>query len=446
MKKRKFLSILLVVIVIISGYFLTANAFPKNLNRYPGFILLLLIDYYVWGLIKKKVFTYSKLLKTAVVAFYWMPLIILIISTIAVAFQPSNNWNSWLRNIVYGSVFTFYVAKILMAVILLFADLLRLFKGLWKMATDNKKDETTDEAPALSRAGFLENLALITGGLVISSMFTGMFKWVHDFDLKTIKLKLSNLPSAFNGYKIVQISDLHLGGWANETSFAEAMQQINELEPDLIVFTGDLVNYRTDEAFRFRQMMASLRAKDGIYAILGNHDYGDYVNWPDRAEKKKNLDALVNLYHQTSWKLLRNENALITREGEKLALIGVENWGANPRFPQYGDVIKASKGLGNVPIKILLSHDPSHWNTLVTAEHTDIQLTLSGHTHGFQFGVEIPGIRWSPAQYIYKEWAGLYRHEKNEQYLYVNRGLGSIGYPGRIGILPEITLIELQTA
>lgn len=446
MKKKKIVIFVLVVLVVVAGYFLTAATFPKNLNRYPGFILLLLIDFYVWGLIKKKVFTYNRWVKIFTASFYWLPLLLLIASTLAVSFWPADSWNIWFRNILYGTIFSFYVAKVLMAIILLFSDLLRLLKGLLQMFSQSRKSEEKPENTKLSRAGFLENMALITGGLVISSMFTGMFKWVHDFDLKSIQLRLGKLPAIFNGYRIVQISDLHLGGWASESSFENAIQQINDLDADLIVFTGDLVNYRTDEALRFRSMMASLKAKDGVYAILGNHDYGDYVNWPDRAEKKKNLDALVNLYHQANWKLLRNENAVITREGEKLALIGVENWGANPRFPQYGDVIKASKGLGNVPVKILLSHDPSHWNAVITEQHTDIQLTLSGHTHGFQFGVEIPGIRWSPAQYIYKQWAGLYQHDQNDQYLYVNRGLGSIGYPGRIGILPEITLIELQTA
>ncbi len=440
--KRKVFIVSAIIVIIISGYFLTVYAYPKNSGRYPAFMLLLLIDYYVWGLIKKKVFTYKKWAKALTGLLYWFPFILLIISVVAAAFVPSTNWNPLLRNIVFGTIFSFFVAKAIMAIVLLVADLLRFTKRMWHSLQEDKKSKL--EGEKISRAKFLENLALISGGLIIGSMFTGMFKWVQDFNIKQLSLKLTNLPQAFAGYRIVQISDFHLGSWSTEKPVTEVINRINELEPDLVVFTGDLVNFRTDEAYRFKDSLANLKAKDGIYTILGNHDYGDYINWASKSEKKKNLEELFAFYHQINWNLLRNENAIIRRGTDELALIGVENWSSNKRFPQLGNIIKASKGISKDTLKVLLSHDPSHWDAEITQKHQDIQLMLAGHTHGFQFGVEIPGIRWSPAQYLYKQWAGLYQHETNEQYLYVNRGLGSIGYPGRIGILPEITVIELQ--
>ncbi len=348
-----------------------------------------------------------------------------------------------LRNILFGSIFSFYVAKVLMAIVLGIADLIKAGKRVVRLF--NKDETSAEDTGKITRAKFMERIAFVTGGLVVTTMFAGMFRWVHDFDIKDLFIKIKDLPGAFEGYKVVQISDLHLGTWSNIEPLKEAIQLINDINPDLIVFTGDLVNYTTDEAFRFKEVLSGLQAKDGVFAILGNHDYGDYVNWPSKPEKQKNMEALYQFYNQINWKLLRNENVVISRGEDKLALIGVENWSANTRFPQYGNILKASKGLGKVPVKILLSHDPSHWNSVVLDQHKDINLMLAGHTHGFQFGIEIPGIKWSPAQYIYNEWAGLYKNEASNQMLYVNRGLGSIGYPGRIGILPEITIINLQS-
>ncbi|MDP2236494.1 MAG: metallophosphoesterase [Bacteroidales bacterium] len=445
MKQKKLFYTILVVLLVVAGYFLTTITFPKNASRYPAIIILLLIDYYVWGLFKKKVFTYHKLIKSATVLLYWLPFLMLLGTTIATYYIGTKSWNPLLRNIIFGGIFSFYVAKVLMAIVLGIADLIKAGKRVVHLF---KKDETfteEEDTGKITRAKFMERIAFVTGGLVVTTMFAGMFRWVHDFDIKDLFIKIKDLPGAFEGYKVVQISDLHLGTWSNIEPLKEAIQLINDINPDLIVFTGDLVNYTTDEAIRFKEVLSGLQAKDGVFAILGNHDYGDYVNWPSKPEKQKNMEALYQFYNQINWKLLRNENVVISRGEDKLALIGVENWSANTRFPQYGNILKASKGLGKVPVKILLSHDPSHWNSVVLDQHKDINLMLAGHTHGFQFGIEIPGIKWSPAQYIYNEWAGLYKNEASNQMLYVNRGLGSIGYPGRIGILPEITIINLQS-
>jgi len=445
MKKKNILTLVIVLLLILAGYFLTSIAFPKNINRYPALVILFLLDYYVWGLFKKKVFTYSRLLKLTTAFVYWLPMLLLLVSTLVLVFVPGNQWNPMARNLIYGSIFSFYIAKFFIAVILGLTDLVRLIEKLSKMFQNRKKSESEKVDNPVTRRKFLENFALLTGGLVVSSMFLGMFKWVHDFTTKRVIISIPDLPDTFSNYRIVQISDLHLGTWSHTNPMEKAVAEINNLNADLIVFTGDLVNYTTDEAYRFKDILTALKAPDGVIAILGNHDYGDYVNWPSAGEKQKNMEDLYQFYHQIGWKLLRNDNVIIEKGSDKIAVIGVENWSQNTRFPRIGSIIKAQKGIGKVSAKILLSHDPSHWEAVVLKEHQDIQLTLSGHTHGFQFGIEIPGIKWSPAQYIYKQWAGLYENESGRQKLYVNRGLGSIGYPGRIGILPEITIFELKS-
>ena len=445
MRKKNIVTLVIVLLLILVGYLLTSFAFPKNINRYPALVLLFLLDYYVWGLFKKKVFTYSRLIKLLTAFVYWLPMLFLLVSTIVLVFVPGNQWNPMARSVIFGSIFSFYIAKFFMAVVLGLTDLVRLIDKLNKLYLNRKKPvEDTDDAP-VTRRKFLENIALLTGGLVVSSMFMGMFKWVHDFTTKRLSISIPGLPDAFSNYRIIQISDLHLGTWSHTDPMEKAVAEINNMNADLIVFTGDLVNYTTDEAYRFKEILTTLKAPDGVLAILGNHDYGDYVNWPDAGEKQKNMEDLYQFYHQIGWKLLRNDHVIISKGMDKIAVIGVETWSQNTRFPRLGSIIKAQKGIGQVSTKILLSHDPSHWDSVVLKEHQDIQLTLSGHTHGFQFGIEIPGLKWSPAQYMYKQWAGLYENESTQQKLYVNRGLGSIGYPGRIGILPEITIFELKS-
>ncbi len=295
----------------------------------------------------------------------------------------------------------------------------------------------------ITRSKFLQYLGFISGGLVLGTMFTGMFKWVYDFKVFEHKIKLTNLPADFEGMKIVQISDIHLGSWNLIKPLEEAVAMINEMEADLILFTGDLVNFSTNEAYRFEETLAKLKAKKGVFATLGNHDYGDYVTWPTEADKERNLQDLFDFFKRIGWKLLKNENEIIASPSGKLALIGVENWGASPRFPKYGDIEKAMIGTEDAAVRLLMTHDPSHWDEIIVPNNYPIDLSMSGHTHGFQFGIETPGVKWSPAKWLYKNWAGLYQDEQSGRYLYVNRGLGVIGYPGRIGILPEITKFEL---
>ena len=219
------------------------------------------------------------------------------------------------------------------------------------------------------------------------------------------------------------------------------MNLINEQNPDLVLFTGDMVNNFASEFEPFVQLFSTIKSKDGKFSILGNHDYGDYADWNSPAEKAQNIPNLIELQKKAGFEMLRNEHRIIEKNGEKLYILGVENWGEKP-FPQYGDLDKAAIGVPAEAAKILMSHDPSHFDAKVKKHPSNVQLTLSGHTHGMQFGIDLKNIRWSPAQYRYKKWADLY--ESEGKFLYVNRGFGVIGYPGRVGIEPEITLIELS--
>lgn len=448
MKSKKWIIFLSVTLFLLGGMILTWFVYPKSLVRYPFFIVLLLLDFYLWTIVRQRIFTYNKVLKAAIALFYWSPLIALSGVMLANVFSPQQDWNQLFRTYLFGVIFSIFAGKLIPAIFMLVYELLSFIWRIVKTIFSKKllaEEAEKVERSKLTRRKFVGNMALVSGGIIIGTMFTGMFKWVHQFNILTQSIFIKGLRSdAFRGYRIAQISDMHLGSWADTASLQRAVDDVMALNPDMIVFTGDLVNYRTEEAKRFKEILLQLKAKDGVFAILGNHDYGDYVNWPSRKEKQENLTALYSFYNDIGWKLLRNEHVIIEKDSEKLALIGVENWSQNNRFPRYGDIIKASKGIGNVDGKILLSHDPSHWKAIVTEKHKDIDVMLAGHTHGFQFGIEIPGIKWSPAQYLYEQWAGMYVNTATEQQLYVNRGIGSIGYPGRIGIMPEITLLTVN--
>jgi predicted MPP superfamily phosphohydrolase len=286
---------------------------------------------------------------------------------------------------------------------------------------------------------------LIAGTAIAFILFVFIVRgiMIGRFDFKVLKetIEFDTLPDAFDGLKAVQISDMHIGSfYSHKDQIAKAVDMINELKPDIIFFTGDMVNNVAEEFKGFEGIFQKLQAPLGKFAILGNHDYGDYVKWESEEEKIRNLTTLAELERSAGFDLLLNENRLITKNGQQIAIVGVENWGTPP-FAQYGQLPLAVKGTEHIPFRILLSHDPSHWDVEV-AEKTNIQLTLSGHTHGMQFGIRIGEWQWSPVQWRYERWSGLYTHLK--QHLYVNRGLGHLGFPGRVGMLPEITLIEFK--
>lgn len=286
---------------------------------------------------------------------------------------------------------------------------------------------------------------LSLAGLALAGVFTSLFldgvafgKYRHR--VRKVKVTIKNLPESFNGYKIIQISDMHAGSFFHPQKLQHAFSMINEQKPDLVLFTGDMVNNLAEEFNSVKNLFASINAKDGKFSVLGNHDYGLYVQWNSKQEQAQNIPNLIKLQKEAGFEVLRNEHRIIDKNGEKLYIIGVENWGLKP-FPQYGDLDKATRGIPQNAAKILMSHDPTHFDEIVKEHPSDISLTLSGHTHGMQFGLDLKNIKWSPVQYRYKKWADLY--ESGGKYLYVNRGFGVIGYPGRVGVLPEITLIEL---
>ena len=410
-------------------------------------VVLVLADFYLWSSVKKQVFNYKYWLRIVIISVYWLPLLLLAILLIGSVLVPVIHWNDTLRTYMFGVILVFYTAKILPITFLVLADIVRVIQKLFVISKrDGRQQVINNETDnGISRSKFLQYIGFISGGLVLGTMFTGMFKWAYEFKVIREKLIFPQLSSEFNGFKIVQISDIHLGSWASKKPLQRAVDIINDMHPDLILFTGDIVNYASNETVGFEEILSQLNAKYGVYAILGNHDYGNYVSWPSDQAKQDNMNQLYTFFDNIGWKLLNNENEIIEKASGKLALIGVENWGANPRFPKYGDLDKAIAGTEDADVKILMTHDPSHWEKVVIPGNYDIDLSLSGHTHGFQVGIETKDIKWSPAKYMYKHWAGLYQ-DKGGKYIYVNRGLGSIGYPGRIGMLPEITLIELQSA
>ena len=353
-------------------------------------------------------------------------------------FFKIHEWNPAFRTYFVAIILLGYFTKLLPAVFLGMRDGRRLILRLFR-----KKPLLDNENKGISRSKFFEYAGLLGGGLVFSSMLTGMIRWVYDFKIYEEQIPIKGLSPEFEGFKIVQISDLHLGSWASGEPLNDAVDMILDTKPDLIVFTGDLVNYATSEALPFEDILKRLSENHTVLCTLGNHDYGEYSSWDSDVEKEKNMLDLYDFYQRIGWKLLNNENFVIEKNAEKLAIVGVENWGDKLRFPKRGNPAVALQGLEPDVPKILLSHDPSHWTSVILPEFPQFPLTLAGHTHGAQFGIETSKLKWSPVQYIYKLWAGLY--EQNGQYLYVNRGIGHIGYPGRIGILPEITLLRLQS-
>ncbi|MEJ2594351.1 MAG: metallophosphoesterase [bacterium] len=442
--KSKYIYLLLPVILV-AGYFFISFFLPKYSGQYFIFVVLMLVDIYLWSSIKKAVFNYKKWLMATLSILYWLPFLSLAGFAIGAAIVPVIDWNDPFRTYLLGFIMVFYTAKILPVVFLLLADLIRMIDRLFVIAQKDERQKIREgEQPdGISRSKFLQYMGFISGGLVLGTMFTGMFKWVYQFNVVKEKIRFPNLPKSFDGMKIVQISDMHLGSWTSVKPLEEAVEMINAMDPDLILFTGDLVNFATKEAFRFEETLKKLKAKKGIFATLGNHDYGDYVNWPSKQAKQANMNEMYDLFDRMGWKLMNNKNEIFSSSDGDIALLGVENWGANPRFPKYGDLDKAMAGAENASVRILMTHDPTHWDKIVVPEGHKIDLSLSGHTHGFQFGIETPGLKWSPAKWMYKHWAGMYTDEQTGRRLYVNRGLGVIGYPGRIGILPEITLFEL---
>jgi predicted MPP superfamily phosphohydrolase len=333
---------------------------------------------------------------------------------------------------------TFLITKLFFVIILFFGDLVRFFYGIGDALIHSGRKANQPFFPA--RRKFISEAAILVAAFPFTSFLYAMIHGKYDYKLHRQTIYYDDLPDAFGGFTITQISDIHSGSFDNKDAVQRGIDLAKAQKSDLFVFTGDLVNNAAFEIEPYIDNFKQLKAPYGQFSILGNHDYGDYIKWNSDAEKAANLDKLKQHHKELGYRLLLDESVEIEKNGQKIALIGVQNWGRG--FIQLGDLDKALKGVDKDAFKILLSHDPTHWEEKVRFNTTNIQLTLSGHTHGAQFGVEIPGFRWSPVQYAYLDWAGLGHH--NNRYLYVNRGFGFLAFSGRLGIWPEITVITLK--
>jgi predicted MPP superfamily phosphohydrolase/uncharacterized membrane protein YsdA (DUF1294 family) len=404
-------------------------------------LFLVSVDVYVIFAIRKSVdkFKYRNLVKLlyffAVIAGY-----------IGFYFLSSNFLNKPLESYAYsnlfiGFFFTFFITKLFLIFIFLSEDIYRFFHVLF-LTVKKLIYRHNHKVVAPGRRRFIRQAGLSLAAIPFSSLLYGITKGKYNFKVRELKIDFINLPKSFDGFKIVQISDIHLGSFDSIEAIEEAVKMINYQNADVILFTGDLVNNDSREVIPFVSEFKKLKAKRGVYSVLGNHDYGDYKTWDTEEQKEENNRLLHDLQDQMNFKLLNNDCVVFENNGEKIGLYGVENWGHKP-FPQRADLDKALKGEEDLPFKLLMTHDPTHWAKKVVSHPVHFDLTFSGHTHGMQMGVDIPGFKWSPIKYLYPQWAGLYQEAK--QYLYVNRGFGFVGFPGRAGIWPEITVIELKS-
>jgi predicted MPP superfamily phosphohydrolase len=400
--------------------------------------IMVVLDIYVFQAVRASVSPQSPRLRAAVLILYGLVAVGCWVTVVSLPYWRAPEAHRSFRLIVITLVMALYLGKLIASVFLIIDDLRR--GGVWFYSLFSGPRGTAAAGQGISRSVFLSRLGLLMGGTLLATLIYG-FSNKYDYKVRRVRVRAPKLPEAFRGLKILQVSDIHSGSFDNFGKVARGVDMMMALKPDVIFFTGDLVNDRATEMEGYRELFSRLRAPMGVYSILGNHDYGDYVQWPSAEAKARNLQRLKDIQAAMGWKMLNNAHVILERGSQRIAVLGVENWSAKARFPKYGDLARAYAGTEDVPYKILLSHDPSHWDAQVRTQYPDIDLMLAGHTHGMQFGVEIPGIKWSPIQYAYPEWAGLYR--EGSQYLYVNRGYGFLGYPGRVGILPEITLIEL---
>jgi predicted MPP superfamily phosphohydrolase len=405
-------------------------------------VIMVLLDIYVFQAVKIIAHPASTKTKTVIYAAYWIISIAAIIVLLILPYLHFAHQAKILRTTIFAIVLGLFFAKLVAALFFVIDDARRLVQWVaGKISSPGTSSNPGPEGDAISRSVFLSWVGMIAGGGLFATLMNGFGNKYH-YQVKKVPLSFSNLPQAFRGLKIVHISDIHSGSLMDKKAVQRGIDKILDEKPDLIVFTGDLVNNTANEMDHYMDVFSRLNAPMGVYSTLGNHDYGDYVQWNTTDEKKANLDKLKKMHADMGWKLLMNEHVVFEKGDDKIALLGVENWSAKARFPKYGNMEKAHAGTGNYPFKILMSHDPSHWDAEIRPKYADIDLMLSGHTHGMQFGVEIPWFKWSPVQYVYRQWAGLY--EQDAQKLYVNRGYGFIGYPGRVGIMPEITVLELS--
>lgn len=395
-------------------------------------IVVVLAEFYTFMAVKEAT-------KTKWIHWVYLALSIIIIAYIIYSFTQFDRRNGQTRQSLFtiGLLLITVVPKLIIALIMLGEDIIRFIGGCIRAFAGQSGQPFLPE-----RRRFVSLTALGIAAIPFLSLLYGMTKGKYNFKVRKTTITFPDLPDAFDGFTLTQISDVHSGSFDDPEKISYAIDLINEQSSDLILFTGDIVNTHAKEMYPWLETFNRIKSAPlGKYAVLGNHDYGEYIEWPTQKDKDDNFEAIKNLYGDIGFKLLLNEHVKLRRGDDEIALVGVENWGHN--FKKAGDLKKADAGLKPEDFKILMSHDPSHWDLEVKDSPANMNLTLSGHTHGFQFGIEIPGfLKWSPVQYVYKQWAGLYEHMG--RYIYVNRGFGFHAFPGRVGIWPEITVITLK--
>ncbi len=398
------------------------------------FAIYLALDLYVFYAIKPLLDTSTDFWRKVFSIGYWGASLFLILGIVLFVLVDPKQYLS-IRAVLFTVFGILFFSKIFASVFVIIDDVRRGITFLINLFpfVENKYSE--------SRASFISKTALIAGSIPIATMTFGIISGAHDYRVRKRSINFNNLPKAFDGIRVAQISDIHTGSFFNKTAVQGGVDLMLDQRPDITFFTGDLVNNRSDEAKEYLDIFKKIKSPLGVYAVMVNHDYGDYTQWSSQSAKQQDIKNLHAMHKYMDYDLLLNEHRMVRVDGEEIAILGCENWGTG-RFSKYGDMKKTVDGLPDAPFKVLLSHDPSHWDAEIRPDYSDIDLTLSGHTHGMQFGIEIGDFRWSPVKYRYKQWADLYREE--DQYMYVNRGYGYIGYPGRIGILPEITILELK--
>lgn len=397
------------------------------------FLFLLIIEVYFFQVLKTLIKSKRILLLIEFVSMLFLSYIIYTVLQFDRSVGQTQQFMSGM-----GFLVIIYVPKLFLTLVLLSEDVFRLAAGTVNYFLNrDRKEEFFD-----SRRKFVSKVGLGLAAVPFLSLIYGVSVGKYNFKVIKQRIFFPDLPEAFDGFTITHISDVHSGSFDNAEKINYAIDLVNEQNSDMILFTGDIVNTAAKEMEPWIDTFNRIKKHEfGKYSVLGNHDYGEYVTWPTEQAKEDNFEAIKNLYGQIGFKLMLNEHTFIQKGDDKIALVGVENWGIN--FKQVGDLKKAAGVLKKEDFKILMSHDPSHWDHVVQHDDKNFHLTLSGHTHGMQFGIEIPGyFKWSLAQYVYKQWAGLY--ENLGRYIYVNRGFGFHAYPGRVGIMPEITVIQLK--
>lgn len=402
--------------------------------------IFLTIDYYFFQGVLVASKSWNPLWKSLIRYGFWIPTILTILALLWWTFDDPYRYSSNFRNWIITGIVATYFSKIVGILFLLTDDLQRGARWLFSLFKNDSSNTSAGEV--ISRSEFLSKTALIAASVPLGAFAYGIISGAHDYRIRKVAIKLPNLPKAFDGIKIAQLSDIHSGSFWNKTAVKGGVEMILQEKPDAIFFTGDLVNNESSEVKEYMDVFNKLRAPLGVFSITGNHDYGDYKSWASKEAKQQNFKDLITAHKELGFDLLLNENRFLVQGREKLAILGIENWGT--RFSKHGLLDKAYLGTEEAAVKLLLSHDPTHWDAQVRPTYKDIDVMFAGHTHGAQFGVNIGDFTWTPVQHVYKQWGGLYQEEN--QYLYVNRGFGYLGYPGRVGMPPEITIFELKRA